>query len=299
MQGFNMGKYIPPEGPNAKRKFDKLRNVIRFEMPFPVWCNNCENIIQQGTRFNAVKKEIGSYYTTKIWSFSLKCHLCSNPIDVHTDPKNTEYIVASGGRRKIEPQDINERPAKAENDEKVPSDAIEALETQLTQQKSEKHNSSVINFIYEKNERLWSDPFVSSQRLRKQFRERKKIEKKQEAKDLSLKNRAALDIDILPPSSSDKDKALLLLDNELGKNKFIRKLDYRRTLMPSSRTFSTFAKFAETSFAKKDPFARKFVPSEKLRSEQRKFPTENLKGEKILEDNSVSLVNYEVSDDEG
>lgn len=82
-----MGKYIPPEGPNAKRKFDKLRNVIRFEMPFPVWCNNCENIIQQGTRFNAVKKEIGSYYTTKIWSFSLKCHLCSNPIDVHTDPK--------------------------------------------------------------------------------------------------------------------------------------------------------------------------------------------------------------------
>ena len=75
--------------------------VIRFEMPFNVWCGGCNHLIGKGVRFNAEKKQIGSYYSTKIWSFTMRAPCCSQKIEVQTDPKNTEYVVVSGGTRKV------------------------------------------------------------------------------------------------------------------------------------------------------------------------------------------------------
>lgn len=40
-----------------------------------------------GVRYNAEKKKIGSYYSTPIYSFRCKCHLCSGWFEIHTDPK--------------------------------------------------------------------------------------------------------------------------------------------------------------------------------------------------------------------
>ncbi len=70
-------------------------------MPFNCWCNKCQHLIGKGVRFNAEKKQIGMYYSTRIWSFSMRCPSCSNGIEVVTDPKNTEYVVKTGGRRKV------------------------------------------------------------------------------------------------------------------------------------------------------------------------------------------------------
>ncbi len=75
--------------------------VIRFEMPFNVWCNGCGHLIGKGVRFNAEKKAIGNYYSTKIWSFSMTSPCCQEHIEVQTDPKNHEYIVVAGARRKV------------------------------------------------------------------------------------------------------------------------------------------------------------------------------------------------------
>ena len=88
--------------------------TIRFEMPYNVRCTGCGNHIAKGVRFNAEKKTIGKYLSTKILSFRMLCH-CEdgtsrtdrrrNPhwIEIHTDPKNAEYVIADGAVRVSEP----------------------------------------------------------------------------------------------------------------------------------------------------------------------------------------------------
>jgi coiled-coil domain-containing protein 130 len=77
-----------------------------------------------GVRYNAEKKKIGMYYSTPIFSFRCKCHLCSGWFEIQTDPQvrltllalthsvnftpltqNTRYVVVSGARRKEEDWD--------------------------------------------------------------------------------------------------------------------------------------------------------------------------------------------------
>ena len=40
-----------------------------------------------GVRYNAEKKRVGNYYTTPIYRFRMKCHLCDNHFEIETDPK--------------------------------------------------------------------------------------------------------------------------------------------------------------------------------------------------------------------
>ncbi|KAG5455666.1 MAG: hypothetical protein BJ554DRAFT_4835 [Olpidium bornovanus] len=107
------------------RKLDQGILIVRFELPFNIWCDGCGKSIGKGThllipcfspaiptgrsvRFNAEKKKIGNYYSTAILSFRMKCHGCLEWIEVHTDPKNAEYVVVAGARRKkedFEPED--------------------------------------------------------------------------------------------------------------------------------------------------------------------------------------------------
>src|ERR1700760_311319 len=105
MQGFNMGRYHPPASldPDLDNKrsrgFNRNANgsstrgsgppTVRFEMPFAIWCTNCqpEQIIGQGVRFNAQKVKVGNYYTSPIWAFRIKHTLCGGPIEIRTDPQ--------------------------------------------------------------------------------------------------------------------------------------------------------------------------------------------------------------------
>ena len=89
--------------------------TVRFEMPYNIRCIGCGNHIAKGVRFNAEKKTIGHYLSTKILSFRMPCH-CEdgtsrtdqrrNPhwIEIHTDPKNAEYVVADGAVRVSDPR---------------------------------------------------------------------------------------------------------------------------------------------------------------------------------------------------
>jgi coiled-coil domain-containing protein 130 len=83
------------------KKIDEGILVIRFEVPFNIWCQKCGEHIAKGERFNAEKKQVGSYYSTKILAFSMRHH-CGCTIVIQTDPKNTEYVCMEGARRKIE-----------------------------------------------------------------------------------------------------------------------------------------------------------------------------------------------------
>lgn len=48
--------------------------------------------------------QVGSYFSTKIWAFTMRHH-CGCKITITTDPKNAEYLVTEGARRKIETYD--------------------------------------------------------------------------------------------------------------------------------------------------------------------------------------------------
>merc|ERR1719235_2902011 len=66
-------------------------------------------MIDQGTRYDADKKCIGKYYSTKIWSFTMRCKMpvgheksadgriyCNQQFVWKTDPKNRDYELAEG-----------------------------------------------------------------------------------------------------------------------------------------------------------------------------------------------------------
>lgn len=73
--------------------------TIRFEMPYNIWCDGCKNHIGMGVRYNAEKKKVGNYYSTPVYQFRMKCHLCDNYFDIKTDPANLDYEIVSGARR--------------------------------------------------------------------------------------------------------------------------------------------------------------------------------------------------------
>ena len=54
-------------------------------------------MIGKGVRFNAEKKKVGNYYSTALYSFSMKCPTCAGIMVIETDPKNCDYKLVSGG----------------------------------------------------------------------------------------------------------------------------------------------------------------------------------------------------------
>lgn len=69
-------------------------------MPFPVWCGGCGHLIGKGVRFNAGKKHVGDYFSTKVWEFTFAAPCCQTAMAVRTDPQHTECVVVQGGRRR-------------------------------------------------------------------------------------------------------------------------------------------------------------------------------------------------------
>ena len=111
-------KYYPPEWDPSKGSLNTFHGqhhlrerakkihegilVVRFEMPFDVWCSGCGEHVGKGVRYNAEKKAVGKYFSSKIWNFRMKCHLCDNYFEIETDPKANDYVCKSGLRKKNE-----------------------------------------------------------------------------------------------------------------------------------------------------------------------------------------------------
>ena len=114
------GFYYPPdwtpEGGSASlaRKFNKNGSLgkranklhegkltVRFEMPYNVGCRRCGQTIARGVRFNAEKRVVGKYHSTPIYAFTMLTSCCANQLEIHTDPKDAEYVIVSGADRRI------------------------------------------------------------------------------------------------------------------------------------------------------------------------------------------------------
>lgn len=70
-------------------------------MMFNVRCLQCKNSIGKGVRFNAHKKHVDTYLSTKIYDFTMNCHLCSNKFVIRTDPQKCDYTIVSGLEKRV------------------------------------------------------------------------------------------------------------------------------------------------------------------------------------------------------
>jgi coiled-coil domain-containing protein 130 len=236
MQGFNMGRYVPPDlegkvsfnqasgkGHALGHRASKLKSqgilIVRFECPFAIWCTTCnpEQIIGQGVRFNAEKRKVGNYYSTPIWAFRIKHTTCGGWIEVRTDPKNAEYVVTEGGRRrdtgadKILDGEIRIDGATEQEKEQLEKEgAFGALEKKVEDKKTFMTQQQRIDELVHASEKDWADPYELSRKLRRDFRVgRRKRQADAQSAGL-LKDKYGLGVDLLEERDEDATKAKLV-----------------------------------------------------------------------------------------
>ena len=73
---------------------------------------------------------------------------------------------------------------------------------------SEQHQ--IISKLYEKSHRQWSDPWTQNQKLRKAFREEKKLLKQKSKLTEDIRYRNGLHIDLLPETEEDAAEAKII-----------------------------------------------------------------------------------------
>lgn len=220
MQGFNMGRYWPPDEdthPPFKRPKPASRPpTVRFEMPFAIWCATCPRptIIGQGVRFNAEKRREGSYYSTPIWGFRFRHAECGGEIEMRTDPKNTAYVVERGARKRETGEDVVREGDAVVMDEgereALRQNAFAGLEKTIEDRGKAEGAVERLGELEGASARQWDDPYKKNQLLRRTFREeRKRLEKEGKAAE-ELKDRMGLGIELLPAAGTDAVRASLI-----------------------------------------------------------------------------------------
>ncbi|KAK0520265.1 Protein saf4 [Tilletia horrida] len=224
MQGFNMGRYRPPDDDPSKvswnkshalgkraHKLDQGILVVRFELPFDIWCGSCETHIGQGVRFNAEKRKIGNYLSSPIYAFRCKCATCKNFFEVRTDPKNASFKVTEGARQKEEDWDPEENGGLPVFDTEAsssaqPLDAFSQLEKTTSQQTRAKSAQERILELEKHATARSSDPYALNFRLRSSFRVEKKELQHELRQDNALRQRIGWDEDRALVKEDEQDR---------------------------------------------------------------------------------------------
>ncbi|KAI8931498.1 hypothetical protein NX059_011164 [Plenodomus lindquistii] len=235
MQGFNMGRYYPPDASNPPT-FNKSHPLgsrankssqgiltVRFELPFAVWCQHCkpEAIVGQGVRFNAEKKRVGNYYSTPIWSFRVKHTACGGWWEIRTDPAKSEYTVYEGCRRREYgvPEDAEGELAMLtpEERERRREDAFAGLEGRAEQKALDKGNKERVEELYEKSE-VWRDPYDVNARLRRTFRGKRRVWKMEEKVKEGMQEKFSLGMEIADETEGDRVRAKMVEFGGVGED---------------------------------------------------------------------------------
>ncbi|GBG60926.1 hypothetical protein CBR_g16048 [Chara braunii] len=246
--------YYPPEWTPNKGSLNKFQGkhalgdrakkigqgiiVIRFEMPFNVWCGGCSSMIAKGVRFNAEKKEVGKYLSSRIWSFKMKSACCKTEIEVQTDPKNAEYVVVSGAVRKVESYDAADAGTvelpDAEDHAKLRSDPFSKLEHTGLDKNKARDMAPALALLQRQSDLKHQDTYHLNRVLRAELRSQKKRVKAEEEEARSK----GLRIRLLPPSQDDAKAAALMSYGKPG-GAYDETQRKRRALIHASSIFSS------------------------------------------------------------
>ncbi|XP_066299425.1 probable splicing factor YJU2B [Branchiostoma lanceolatum] len=252
-----VNRYYPPDfDPQKHKSINKYRNshplrdrarklsqgilIIRFELPYNIWCGGCGNHVGMGVRYNAEKTKVGMYYTTPIYKFRMKCHLCDNRFEIQTDPKNCDYVIVSGARRKEERWDAAENEQVVcedhEDKKKMASDPMFRLEHGVKDQ--DKRKAAVPRLAeIEHWKSQWEDDFLLNQRARRKFRGEKTVLKEEAAEDSALLQKSSLAIPLVREHEDDRKLASLLKYHSL--DSYEKKQQQKREAIASRSIFSS------------------------------------------------------------
>ncbi|KAL5380993.1 hypothetical protein DPSP01_007525 [Paraphaeosphaeria sporulosa] len=225
MQGFNMGRYYPPDASNpptfnakpplSSRTKPSGALTVRFELPFAVWCAHCkpEAIVGQGVRFNAEKKKVGNYYSTPIWSFRMKHSACGGWWEIRTDPKEAKYVVVEGAtRRNYGEEEGGEGEMKflsEEERERRRNDAFAMLEGKKGEEVEKKAHTERLDELYEAAE-VWRDPYDVNARLRREFREKRRGWKREDRVKEGMQEKFSFGYEIADATEADDVRAKMV-----------------------------------------------------------------------------------------
>uniref|UniRef100_A0A8C5MY71 Probable splicing factor YJU2B n=1 Tax=Leptobrachium leishanense TaxID=445787 RepID=A0A8C5MY71_9ANUR len=218
-------KYYPPDFDPAKHGSlnryknshplrERARKLSQVALNFPFFffyaCRSCPFT---GVRYNAEKKKVGNYYTTPIYRFRMKCHLCVNYIEMQTDPANCDYVIVSGAERKEERWDMSENEqiltTEHEQKQKLETDSMFRLEHGVADKEKLQRAVPSLSELQEVQS-AWKDDFSINSLLRSKFREEKKHIKEEEERDQAFLRKASLDLKLLPETDQDQRLAALL-----------------------------------------------------------------------------------------
>lgn len=216
-------KYYPPDWDPSKGSANKYQGshhlrsrakkisegvlVVRFAMPFDIWCMECKNHIAMGVRYNAEKSKVGNYYTTPIYRFQMKCRLCDNHFVIKTDPSKFDYVIVSGARKKIKPTpESNELIIDEDDSNRRISDAMYRLERRIEDKTKAEAELPGLRELKKWRSR-WEDSFSMNKLIRSQFRERRKLIEQSKDRDKKLLTKASLKIKLVEPTDSIRKEA--------------------------------------------------------------------------------------------
>ncbi|ETV75515.1 hypothetical protein H257_10338 [Aphanomyces astaci] len=187
MGGINKFQKSHPLGKRAKDIKDGIL-VVRFEMPFDVWCTHCNTHIGRGVRYNAKKTKVGMYHSTILYEFALTCATCKGIMIVQTDPEARGYKLLDGIKKKTQMDDVEwgthdddtlERLNAPEVGIALAADPFFKLEHDEADKRVAKKRSSGLMDLIDRQDTLFSDPYKTNASLRKTFRgEKREIKRK-------------------------------------------------------------------------------------------------------------------------
>ena len=153
------------------------------------------------------------YYTTPVYQFRMKCHLCDNHFEIKTDPANLDYEIVSGARRQEKRFEASENgtvvPDEKATINKLALDAMFKLEHGDNDAKKADDAKPRIHKMIQIQDRV-KDDYMANRILRDQMRGPRKARKAQAIKDNKLLKKTSLNIKLLPENDSDIKMASLL-----------------------------------------------------------------------------------------
>lgn len=137
----------------------------------------------------------------------MKCHLCSGWIEIRTDPKNSEYVVVEGARRKVEERTAEsleiKTPLTVEAALQMQSNPFFRLEHQVQDERVAKAALPKLSAIQEGNERAWKNDYETSRLVRRKFREQRQQMQEEGRRMQEMKDRLSIDLPLVPERVED------------------------------------------------------------------------------------------------
>ena len=175
-------------------------------------CLGCQLSIGKGVRFNAEKFKVGNYHTTTIWGFRMKSPCCKTPIEIHTNPKESDYDVITGARRKL--TSLHSARDGGDDGDVAPrthvgidsnNSKMSKLEKKMTNEKMARANNRNLESIKERSYDRYGEDVERNRELRRSMRSaRDDVRKREKRRDeLGLSK----EITLLPETRLDRARA--------------------------------------------------------------------------------------------